>query len=101
MVSSAKSVARRLKYQPNLTSKLEARATTQDLITQSLVTEVNRQAKYNQSAVSAAYLLRRSLSISDTGETPLPFASASVHPDGATSSVDTDATTLVAGFPGT
>ena len=48
-------------------SKLEARAATQDLVIQSLVSEVNRQLQYNPSAVSAAYLLCHSLSISSTG----------------------------------
>ena len=61
-MSSAKSVARRLKYESNLISNLEARADAQDLVIRSLVTEVNRQVRYNQSALSAANLLCRSLS---------------------------------------
>ena len=66
LVSSAKSVARRLKYQSKLISNLESRAVAQDLVIQHLVTELNSQVRYSQSAVHAAYLLCHSLS-SDSG----------------------------------
>ena len=66
LVSSAKSVARRLKYQSKLISNLESRAAAQDLVIQSLVTELNSQVRHSQSAVHAAYLLCHSLS-SDSG----------------------------------
>ena len=66
LVSSAKSVARRLKYQSKLISNLESRAAAQDLVIQHLVTELNSQVRYSQSAVHAAYLLCHSLS-SDSG----------------------------------
>ena len=60
IVSSAKSVARRLKYQSNLISKLEARATTQNLVIQYLISDL--------------VLLCQSLSTSNTGPdgSPVP-----------------------------
>ena len=69
IVSSAKSVARRLKYQSKLISNLESRAAAQDMVIRSLVTELNSQVRYSQSAVHAAYLLCHSLS-SDSGPAP-------------------------------
>ena len=69
IVSSAKSVARRLKYQSKLISNLESRAAAQDMVIRSLVTELNSQVRYSRSAVHAAYLLCHSLS-SDSGPAP-------------------------------
>ena len=69
IVSSAKSVARRLKYQSKLISNLGSRAAAQDLVIQHLVAELNSQVRYSQSAVHAAYLLCHSLS-SDSGPAP-------------------------------
>ena len=45
IVSSAKSVARRLKYQSKLISNLESRAGAQDMVIRSLVTELNSQVR--------------------------------------------------------
>ena len=69
IVSSPESVARRLKFQSTFISNLAARAAAQDLVIRSLVTELNRQARCNQGAVSAAYLLCHSLP-SDSGPVP-------------------------------
>ena len=69
IVSSAKSVARRLTYQSKLISNLGSRAAAQDMVIRSLVTELNSQVRYSQSAVHAAYLLCHSLS-SDSGPAP-------------------------------
>ena len=70
IVSSAKSVARRLKYQPTLISNPETRAAAQELVIRSLVTELNSQVRHTQGAVNTAYLLCHSLS-SDPGPAPL------------------------------